>query len=339
MPSSNVNIPAPLQKAVTPWISTRFPKGQPVLYPLAGDGSTRQFFRLQVEGQSWVILWEPGWDLSKDYAAHQRYLKEQKLPVPAFEYVAPDAGFLVMEDLGDELLQARIQTESDPMPLLTRAVMLLADLHGRCFPVPPTLPVSSRRFDRAKYAQELAYTHEHLVTKLLHLKEPPSDVSAFCQELETLGPTVFCHRDYHTRNILFTRGNLVLIDFQDARLGSPHYDLASLIYDPYVPTTDTQRQALVSAYQKQLNQYALGELVDWDKMVGALALVGFQRMVKAAGSFASFFNQQGKSTHLPYLLPALKTARDLEEKHPVLGGIFPLALWIDLLEGMEAESL
>ena len=46
----------------------------------------------------------------------------------------------------------------------------------------------------------------------------------------------FTHRDFHSRNIMqLNDGELALIDFQDARLGSPIYDWASICFDSYVP--------------------------------------------------------------------------------------------------------
>ena len=58
-------------------------------------------------------------------------------------------------------------------------------------------------------------------------------------------PRVLCHRDYHSRNLMLSAGELYIIDFQDARMGPDTYDLASLLRDSYVDLTeeDSRRAA------------------------------------------------------------------------------------------------
>src|SRR5947199_2017384 len=128
---------------------------------------------------------------------------------------------------------------------LGRATELLAELHGRTFPVPHDLPVATRTFDREKYSQELFFTEEHLVRKYLGLPHWSDagrrEVENFAGRIAGIQPHVFCHRDYHTRNLLVRGTDLFMIDFQDARLGSPHYDLASLLWDAYVPVSEPER--------------------------------------------------------------------------------------------------
>ena len=43
-----------------------------------------------------------------------------------------------------------------------------------------------------------------------------------------------------------------MIDFQDARMGSPHYDLASLLYDAYVPISKDEKRELTDLYLREL---------------------------------------------------------------------------------------
>ena len=53
-------------------------------------------------------------------------------------------------------------------------------------------------------------------------------------------PRVLCHRDYHSRNLMLSQGQLYLIDFQDARMGPDTYDLASLLRDAYVDLNESR---------------------------------------------------------------------------------------------------
>lgn len=337
-PSATI-LAEPLCTWLSGWLAKeRLPTNFRVV-PLAGDGSPRPFYRIEIPHKTFVLLSEPEWILSKDYPAHQAYLTAQHIPVPQFLAVDEKLGALVMEDLGDELLQTRILAEpQNRFRWLEEATLLLAHLHGATFPVPQHLPVASRRFDTKKYSEEFQFTFQHLVQGLLKLPALPADsvtsVKRFCTELEEIGPAVFSHRDYHTRNILVHKNQLRLIDFQDARLGPVEYDLASLFFDPYVPLDLHDRKKLLAVYRKALEKFPLAEKIDWNALPERLQQVAFQRMVKAAGSFASFYTRYGKKTHLPYLVPALESALALQkalgEKAPAL----PLGEWIAQAKGI-----
>jgi len=307
---------------------------------LAGDGSTRTFYRVSWPGDSKILLSDPDWIFSKDYPAHQAYLTQVAIRVPAFLTWDTGVGALLMEDFGDELLQLRIQAEpAQRLQWLKQSAVLLAELHGKTFPVPRELPVSTRRFDAEKYGQELAFTQEHLVEKLLGLPAlTPTGHKAlerFSQTIAGIGPDVFAHRDYHTRNLLVHEDSLCLIDFQDARLGSPHYDVASLLYDPYVAMSDSEQKEVFASYQQTLTKFPkLYEKIEWATWARDLEQVAYQRVVKAMGSFAGFYTRNGKKTHLPYLVPALEIVKRLEKNRPEigLGAVFDLKVWREKIE-------
>lgn len=328
----------PTADAVRRWISTQRIPGFAgstddaalTVSTLAGDGSQRVFFRIAQGPRRAVVVSDPGWRFTSDYAPLQRFLASKGLPVPDFLVEDPKNGFLMMEDLGDELLQHRLlKAPKDRLPWLKRAVTLLADLHGRTYPVPPGLPLNGRRFDAKKYREELAFTTEHLHRGLLGLPLPndaeTKNVEHYVTHLEDVDAWVFCHRDYHSRNVLVHEEQLELIDFQDARLGPVHYDLASLVYDPYVPLTPDERRALVATYQEAVTQYPLAKELDEPDFGPRLEAVALQRLVKAAGSFASFFTRYQKNLHLAYLAPCLETAAELQAK--IAPGLFPIAQW------------
>lgn len=327
---------------VAGWIASRKLPKSTRWEALAGDGSTRSFYRIRGPDQTHILLFDRDWILSKDYPAHQAYLAERGIPVPEFLTVDPGAGCLVMQDLGDELLQFRILAEPErKSEWLRRATRLLADLHGRTYPVPADLPVSTRSFDQAKLFQEFLFTEEHLVRGLLKLSPwsnaQKQTVEAFCGNLASIRPLVFAHRDYHTRNLLVIGEALVMIDFQDARLGPPHYDLASLLYDAYVPVPEEEKRALVALYTKSLKAYpGLEQAIDFPRFDSDLAQIAFQRVVKAAGSFASFFTRYAKRTHLPYLRPALESARGLRGHVPAeLADVIDIERWLEKVQQLD----
>jgi len=301
------------------WLSTEGFSEKASIQLLLGDGSSRSFYRVQEPGssESWILLSDPEWTQSQDYPAHQTALLKVGLPVPSFKKMDPSQGLLLMQDLGDELLQLRIQKEpSQKEGWLIKATELLGHLHGRLFPVPTDLPVSKRRFDTLKLFQECSFTLEHLREKFLGLA-PLKDserkaIEKFCGALDGFLPLVFCHRDYHCRNLLVHQNGLWMIDFQDARLGPPGYDLASLLFDAYLPISKEVRGQLISVYLKTLGSYPLAGKINLQTFEKELYLLAYQRTLKAAGSFASFWTRFQKNTHLSYIEPALVLARSIE---------------------------
>ncbi|MBI1861882.1 MAG: phosphotransferase [Deltaproteobacteria bacterium] len=328
-----------LSQAQQAWVTNQL-KGalgdSPTGYQLlAGDGSSRSFYRVTTNGRPAILVVDPEWVQTRDYTAHNNFLRKHRIPTPTFYGENPALGLLLMEDLGDTLLQTPVRETAEKISLLKRSVGILAELHGKTFPVPNALPVATRSFNQAKLMEEFRFTETHLIEKFLGL--PPlsstaiSTLEKFSQRIAELTPRVFTHRDYHTRNILFAQQELFLIDFQDARMGPPHYDLASILYDPYVLLSDADRSILRKEYEKHLQPFAVAKLIDWPRFDQDLETVAFQRLIKAAGSFASFFTRFGKRTHLQYLVPALQTAQSLTVA-PSLDSAVPLKSWLERIE-------
>src|SRR5205823_14172628 len=71
--------------------------------------------------------------------------------------------------------------------------------------------------------------------------------STIAQDLAS-EPRVLCHRDYHSRNLMLSEGDLYIIDFQGARMGPDTYDLASLLRDSYVDITDRDLDDLIAYF-------------------------------------------------------------------------------------------
>ncbi|MEZ4750689.1 MAG: phosphotransferase [Bdellovibrionota bacterium] len=334
------SIPAPVTQWASRWLSKQggdLPPDWSVLR-LAGDGSARQFFRLQFGTESRVLLYDPGWRFTKDYAAHQSFLMERGLPVPGSERKTRSRASLlwrIWETCSPDLASAA------PRKGLARAVhSLTRGASWKTYPVPESLPAFSRAFDREIYGRELRFTIEHLRVGLLGLSAPADlkPIDTFAKSLEKIGPRVFCHRDYHTRNLLVHEDKLHLIDFQDARMGPAAYDLCSLLYDAYVPIENDLREELVELYQQELSRFALSKKIDWPNFREELRRVAYQRTLKAAGSFASFFTRYGKKTHLPYLHPCFDNILSLQSVAPTLHACFPVEEWLPKIVEWEKKN-
>jgi len=113
-------------------------------------------------------------------------------------------------------------------------------------------------------------------------------------------PKVICHRDFHSRNVMLKKGQAVLIDFQDARLGPAVYDLVSLLWDSYVDLKPEIQQDLLLYYCNRFPYFSQiagskGEFME------NLNLQIIQRCYKACGSFSSFKNTRNDERYLKYI--------------------------------------
>ena len=155
------------------------------------------------------------------------------------------------------------------------------------------------------------YAKKHYFQDFLGVKLSPQEEetleSAFqqiCQHLSRQ-ERVICHRDYHSRNVMFKLGKVFVIDFQDARMGPIHYDLVSLLKDSYVNLSDESQEILLQYYFDQMMTRKQKDLNNED-FFSTYELQCIQRQLKACGSFASFYNTREDLRYLKYLKPTTK---------------------------------
>ena len=304
------------------------------IVPLAGDASARRYFRLLLSCETGAAadpaslvameLEVPQPDAPMEWLEIHRYLSGIDLPVPhVFDYLAGE-GVLILEDLGDATLEERLKQAGadEAHAWYEKAVDLLAHLQARATAPEPT--AFSRRFDVEKLMWEFDFMLEHYAAGLLGRSLSPSlaqtlreEMTALCRELEAL-PAVLCHRDYHSRNLMVRGGDLVMIDFQDARLGPPQYDLVSLLRDAYNPLDEIFVQEMKARFLSA-RQTMTGNVlspVEFDRGFDRMTV---QRCLKAVGTFAFQKTVKGNDRYLPGIAPSLFNVSNALKRHADLG--------------------
>lgn len=295
---------------------------------LAGDASSRCYFRIVNEDSpsiSFVLQCAEIFELNSSdkhpFLSGQRNLEAISIPVPQVLGVAPDRGWILLSDLGDDALQGHVSVE-----LYKKAIDFILEWTTRLHPENPELPVSVKKspqfswaFDFEKLNFEMGFTAEHLFKNLLkspqaaHFLEQSKKNSQFLSD----ATRYYCHRDYHSRNIMCNRGNLFVIDFQDARMGPITYDLVSLLWDPYVRLSENDRDILLNYWVTELEAKksapdTFKKEVHLNREERSsknwrleLERMKVQRLLKAAGSYASFYVKKGRKDYLPSIERAL----------------------------------
>ena len=137
-------------------------------------------------------------------------------------------------------------------------------------------------------------------------------------------PTVFVHRDFHSRNLMVVGDrNPGIIDFQDALRGPVGYDLVSLLKDCYISWPREHVVRWVSGYRALLR--SKGDAGAWlsgaddTEFLRWFDLIGVQRHVKVLGVFARLWYRDGKAGYLRDLPLTLEYVRDTCTRYPELG--------------------
>jgi len=100
--------------------------------------------------------------------------------------------------------------------------------------------------------------------------------------------------------------DFVIIDYQDMCIGPKYYDLASLVFDPYIILRPEQLNSILNYYFKH---YVVTQ--SYDDFIHDLNLVGLQRLLKAAGRYARLKYLHDKDTYMQFFYPAIKKVKEL----------------------------
>ncbi|HBS05253.1 MAG TPA: hypothetical protein DEA96_09825 [Leptospiraceae bacterium] len=286
------------------------------LQPLRLEGSERRYFRCHSNNASAVLCIEnPFIAENHDFLNIRESLVRASVPVPEIIATSPEHGLILQSDAGSMDLQTWMDSDdsgdtadshnSGPSgswkaeakaQRIEQHYMKLVDYILTMQSIPLEPPVSTRSFDREKLHWEMEFLYERL-ERVAHEKGvsviPSFELKMFllevCEALGTYSSQCFVHRDYHSRNVMLHDQNLTIIDFQDARSGNRYYDLASLLFDPYVSIPVHLRKKCVDHY------FASAGL---EKGRGIFYLQGLQRILKAMGSYLYLGLELGKTSYL-----------------------------------------
>lgn len=316
---------------------------------LQGDASTRSYERLTRGGHQVLLMNAPPMPdgppirnglsysriahLAEDmraFVAVAGFLRGAGLSAPEVLAHELAAGFLLIEDLGDEVYGGRIEAGTPMDAPYDAALDVLLALRER--PVPTELPVEGGApytvpaYDRPAMMIELDLLAEWFWP---HVKGGPMPgetraayEAAWQAALDGLtGAQTLVLRDYHSPNLLWLperagAARAGLIDFQDAVLGPPAYDLASLLQDARVDVPPTREEALRALYMARAG-FGPGEA---QAFAADYALMGAQRACKILGIFVRLLRRDGKPGYLRHI-PRVSGYLERNLQHPALKGV------------------
>lgn len=305
--------------AAAPAFLARAGWGEAQILPLAGDASFRRYFRIHDAGRQAVLMdAPPPHEDPRPFLAIADHLIAQGFAAPEILARDLDHGLVLLEDFGDNRVREYVDASPhEEHAVYERAVSLLADLHARpAADVPP--------YDRAVYLREVSLLTEWYCPALGLSVDEEGYIAAWDSVLPIVekddAPKVTVLRDYHAENIMLIPGHeqsrgLGLLDFQDALIGHPAYDLVSLLQDARRDVSPDVETAMIAHYKSIVTPRG-----DFD---AAYAVLGAQRNAKIIGIFTRLWQRDGKPRYLDFL-PRMWGLLERDLAHPALA---PVADW------------
>jgi tRNA threonylcarbamoyl adenosine modification protein YjeE len=298
---------------------------------LQGDASTRLYERLALGDKHVILMNSPRRpdgppvrdgkpysaiahlaDNVMPFVAMANGLRQYGFSVPTIYHADLDQGLLIIEDLGEE----RVVSGEPPAPIKERyetAVDALLALHAHR--LPDALPVAPHVEHRIPYYDLNAFLIEAELLldwflPRLEAPVPDSERDSFRTLWRQLlqpaidAPATWVLRDFHSPNLLWLPGRgetarLGLLDFQDAVMGPPAYDLASLLQDARVDVPEQLELALLGRYVRGRRQ--VDPDFDPTQFIRIYVTLAAQRASKILGIFARLDMRDGKPQYLRHM--------------------------------------
>ncbi|NBC35378.1 phosphotransferase [Novosphingobium sp. FSY-8] len=304
--------------------------GAAAVEPLPGDASFRRYFRLRDGAKTAMLMHAPPpHEDPAPFLAVAKWLSANGLRAPAILHERGADGWVLLEDFGNDRVRDHLDIHpADETPVYAAAVDALVELAG--LPGGPWAP-----YDMAVYLREVRLLTEWYVPAMGLSVDAAAYDAAWAQVMApvlarqaaynaTGGVTVL--RDYHAENIMLLAGAegapdvaaQGLLDFQDALVGHPAYDLVSLLQD-------ARRDVSPALEAAMLAHYLTATGADRAEFMADYAVLGAQRNAKIVGIFVRLCRRDGKPRYLD-LIPRVWALMERDLAHPALA---PVAAWFD----------
>lgn len=312
------------ENALKEWLNSVLHHRDYTVTPLTGDASFRRYFRIQYNGLTQIVMdAPPDKEELAPFIHIAQTLAQAKVLTPEIIAINKEQGFLLLRDLGDQLLLDVLNT-ANADDYYHQAIKTLFHIQ-KCSIMDPELP----SFDKAFMLKEMELCPEWFLKQYLGLDLHQDEIQLIDKTMNWIAeevaqqPLTFIHRDYHSRNLMLVNNqghyDLGVIDFQDAMRGPLTYDLVSLLKDCYISWPREHVIAWVQLFYEQhplANQYSLSEFIR------AFDLCGLQRHIKVLGIFCRLYLRDGKAGYLHNLPLTLKYVLECSEIYQELHPFF-----------------
>lgn len=331
---------------IAEYTRTRFPElaAADLAVSNAGqDGSDRQYFRVRAgstEDNRSIVVMRYGTDRRENeaFVPLTEFLEEIDVACPSLLSHHQDERLVWLQDLGTHDLASHNANdwESVRRPYYEASLREIIKIHQFSENdlrknSPSLVDHLEPHFDDPMYRWEQDYFFNNFATPLSNADESTIHDAANHPSLKNLTkelaqfPRSLIHRDFQSRNIKVINGSIYFIDYQGMRFGLPEYDIASLIYDPYVSLSSEQRETLIAYYCKLLQDSSTPHLtLTDDDFRDRLSKCAIQRLMQALGAYGFLTYQKHKSHFLESVAPATNNLQEVISTTPEFDFLLPI---------------
>ena len=288
--------------------------------PLTAAGSGRKYYRLQAGGTTLVGVVGESEEENRAFITLSHHLAHAGIPVPQVVAVSDDAMRYLQTDLGntslyDSLAACRKRGEwnEEAYSLLAETMRNLArtQVEGdRGLDYSVCYPTAS--FDERTIMYDLNYFKYCFLKATgvtFHENRLQDDLELMASHLLTAEPKGLLYRDFQSRNVMVVEDKPYFIDFQGARYGAVHYDVASFLWQARAQYPANLRQRLVDEYLTALRGYY--PEIDTDRFIETLNLYVLFRTLQVLGAYGFRGYFERKELFLQSIPQAIENLREL----------------------------
>ena len=282
------------------------------------DAGFRSYWRTHGAGGSRIVMDSPPeLEDARPWLHIHDWLEAGGVRVPQVLARDPDAGFLLLEDLGAPTLR-HVLDDGNADAHFDAAIGMLVRLQSLAPPAGGLVPFGEALLQRDAGLFEEWFVRRHLGIALdcgdaerLQLAQRRLMDNALAQA------QVPTHRDYMPRNLMPVAGGPAVLDFQDMVLGPVAYDPVSLFKDAFLGWPLARVDGWLRRYHAQAREAGLpvplaeafARDADW---------LGVQRHLKILGIFARLHHRDGKPQYLADAPRFLGYIAEVLPRHPQL---------------------
>ena len=285
-------------------------------WTLAGSaGSGRKYYRVS-DGEKTAIL-QTNASATEDFdhfVSFRKSFSAFSLPTPEIYAVDEESAQILMQDMGEQTLLSQVVKDGAPIsgsarvlyPVVIDALIRWQVSSPKFFLSRPD--IAARRFDYAALKWETDYFKTNYLQKKKGIAEIPQVVENFFATLACMvdtHPKVLMHRDFQSQNVMVRSSSEVgFVDFQGARRGSLFYDIASLLWDPYVSLPE---EMVVDFFDEWFRDYPLvSESFSREEAWTLFLQAALQRLMQAMGAFCFLLTEKKIESFEQYIEPGKK---------------------------------
>tara|TARA_Y100001970_G_scaffold291200_1_gene427481 strand:+ start:1118 stop:2083 length:966 start_codon:yes stop_codon:yes gene_type:complete len=279
------------------------------LKKIRSDASFREFFRLH-KGKKTSIIVTAKKERFKNliaYSAINKFLKNKGIHTPKLISQNLKEGIIEIEDFGDKTLLQYIKQSKNKLSFYKKCVDVIIKIQKinptRKIKFGPNKYLNLSNYNLKSLHKESNLFFDWYLEGVIGKKKSLKHKKIIKKELNKIYKKIFfknkfiVHRDFHVSNIMSTKKKLGIIDTQDAIIGNPVYDLASLI--------DDVRLKVPIQIKNKIFQYYVNKCSIKKKQISLLKndfdTLSVQRNLKILGIFYRLFKRDNKSQYLKYL--------------------------------------